>query len=356
MGKSKKEPSIIPQVVSLLAGKFKRNRSFHLPGDVINSAKILFIGSDDILELLFIYPVVDYFNKNYPDIKKTMLVDRSLAEAAARLLPVEAVITYRADQMRIYKKGFVKLLKALKKEYFETCILLGRDVPIHNYILAFLSGAVTRIGFGSTLSFPYINCEIVLSDGDRYLGKRYSGIINSIGLKGESSFDLIRLKEKDFLRAEQLIHFRKPRSDVMTVGVDPGKGRERRYVIPEILSFLVNNLAARMKSKVLILTEPWDPRLVREFSSEIKCDTFDLQPENSYQTINLLSCCDLFVSANTTLFHFASALGVPTIGLFTEDESARWIPDSSNVRIFRGKKGEKLPLKEFFGIVEDLLR
>ncbi|MFO7914261.1 MAG: glycosyltransferase family 9 protein [Candidatus Krumholzibacteriales bacterium] len=355
MGKSKKEPSIIPQAISLLAGKFKRNRSFHLPGDVINSAKILFIGSDDILELLFIYPVVEYFRKNYPDIKKTILVDRSLAEAAAKLLPVESVITYRADQMRLYKKGFIKLLKALKKEYFETCILLGREASMHNYILAFLSGAVTRIGFGATLSFPYINCEIVLSGGERYIGKRYSGIINSIGLKGGSGFERLSLKEKDLHRAEQLIHFRKPRADVMTIGVDPGHGREKRYVIPEILAFLVNNLAARMKSKVLILTEPWEARLVREFSSEIKCDRFDLEPENSYQAINLLACCDLFISANTTLFHFASALGVPTIGLFTEGESVRWVPDRNNVRIFRGRKGEKLSLKEFFGIVEDVL-
>jgi ADP-heptose:LPS heptosyltransferase len=233
---------------------------------------------------------------------------------------------------------------------------MGRDVPVQRYILAFMSGAGTRIGFGSTLSFPYINCEILLSDGERYIGKRYSGIINSIGLKGGNTFDRISLAEKDLHRAEQLIHFRKPKAEVMTIGVDPGPGRDRRSVIPEILAFLVNNLAARMKSKVLILSEPGDWQLVSEFASSIKCDRFDLEPEDSYQTINLLACCDLFVSANTTLFHFASALGVPTVGLFTEHEGNRWVPDRSNVRIFRGRKGEKLSLKEFFGIVEDVLR
>lgn len=356
MGKRKKQPSFIPQIVSLVAGKFKRNRSFHLPGDVINSAKILFIGSGDILEILFAYPVMEYFRRNYPDIKKTILVDESLREAAARLLPVESVITYRVDQTRLYKKGFINLLSRLKKEYFETCVLLGRDVSLQRYLLTFLSGAGIRVGFGSALSFPYINCEIILSDGESYIGKRYSDIINSIGLKGNSTFEKIRLNEKDLHRAEQLIHFRKPKADVLTIGVDPGPGRDKRYVIPEILAFLVNNLAARMKSKVLILTEPPDHELIKEFSSAIKCDRFDLEAENSYQTVNLLACCDLFVAANTNLFHFASALGVPTVGLFTQEESRNWVPDRGNVRIFRGKKGEKLSLKKFFGVVEVVLK
>jgi ADP-heptose:LPS heptosyltransferase len=351
-----REQNIIPQAVSMLAGKFRENRLFHLPADVINSAKILFAGSDDVLELLFIYPVIKYFRINYPDIKKTVLVEESIRELAEKLLPAESVVTYREDQMRLYRKGFFKLIRGLKKGYYETCIVLGIDVTFHRLLIALLSGAGTRIGFGSTISFPYINCEIVLSDGDRYIGKRYSGIINSIGLKGGADFERIELREKDLHRARQLIHFRKPKREVMTIGVDPGSGRDRRSVIPETLAFLVNNLAARMKSKVLVLTEPVNSDLLRSFSSLIKCDRFDLEPENSYQTVNLLACCDLFVSANTTLFHFASALGVPTVGLFTEEESEKWVPDRGNVRIFRGKKGEKLSLKEFFAIVEDVLR
>jgi len=72
--------------------------------------------------------------------------------------------------------------------------------------------------------------------------------------------------------------------------------------------------------------------------------------------VALLSQCDLFLAGNTNLFHFASALRVPTIGLFTKLDRSGWIPEGvPNVRIFQGTRGEKLSLKDFFCIVEEVL-
>lgn len=356
MARIKKESGIIPQVISFLAGRFRKKRPFNLPGDVVNSVKLLVIGSGDILEILFVRPVIDYFARHYPGIKKTILVEESQRELAANLLPVESVLTYRSEQLSLFNRGFVKLLGRIKREYFESCILLGRDVPIHRYIIALSTGASARIGFASRLSFPYLNCEIQLSGGSGYRGKSYTGIISSIGLKPEHLSGNIQLIDKDFHRARQLIHFRKPQRDTMTIGVDPGKGREKEYVIPEILAFLVNNLAARMKSRVLVLTEPPEKKLIKDFYQNLKCERFDLEPENSYETVNLIGTCDLFVSANTGLFHYAAALGIPSVGLFTENESENWVPERDNVRIFRGKKGKKLSLNRFFNIVESVLK
>ncbi len=70
----------------------------------------------------------------------------------------------------------------------------------------------------------------------------------------------------------------------------------------------------------------------------------------------MLSQCDIFLSGNTNLFHFASAMKIPTIGLFTKYDGKSWIPEKMpNVRIFKGTKGEKLSLKNFFGKVDEVL-
>ncbi len=354
MASNNPESRIVPRWFSALARNLNKDRLFELPGDIINSSKILFIDSGDIVDLLFIYPVLEYFRKHHSNIKTTMVVKESHADIARNMLPVQSVITYHEENLKIYKSAFLNLIKKIKRMYFESAIVLSRKVSFERYLLAYFSGAAARIGFSTQLSFPFINCEMMLSDNG-YQGEKISRIISAIGLKSDQNISRIELNEKEVNRARQLIHFRKPEKDVMTIGVDPGKGKEKHYVIPEIVAYLANNVSARRKAKFLILTEPWDKMAVKKFSGELKSEVLDITPSGANETITLLSTCDLFISGNTSLFHFAAAMGVPTIGLFTEHETGKWVPSYDNVRIFRGKKGEKLSLKAFFSIVEEVL-
>jgi ADP-heptose:LPS heptosyltransferase len=346
--------SFVPRLFSHFAGIFKKEQHFILPGDVIHSAKLLFIDSGDIVDLLFIYSVINYFHRNFPNINNSIVVDRSHEEFAKKVLRVDSVITYEGEKLRFYSRNFFRLVKKLKSISFESVILLNMNASFERFLLAYLSGARVRIGFASQLSFPFINCEIAVPNST-YQGEKIKRIINSIGLKPDTNEKRLRLDEGDINRAKQMIHFRKPEKSILTIGVDPGEGKEKHYVIPEIIAYLANNLAVRIKAKFLVLTEPWDNEGVIQFSRYLKSEVLDIVPACSNETIALLSTCDLFISGNTNLFHFAAALGIPTIGLFTEHEDKKWIPPYNNVRIFRGKKGEKLSLKNFFAIVKEVL-
>jgi ADP-heptose:LPS heptosyltransferase len=181
-------------------------------------------------------------------------------------------------------------------------------------------------------------------------------LIESLGLRTGGFSRGISLPSSDINHAKQLIHFRKPEKDVLTVGVDPGKSKSRHSVIPEIIAYLANNLAGRRRVKFLALTDPWDVKLVEKLTKELKSEVIDLVPSSSRETLALLSQCDLFLSGNTNLFHFAAAMNVPSIGLFTRYDGKEWVPTStSNVRIFKGTRGEKLSLKGFFTKVEEVL-
>ena len=193
------------------------------------------------------------------------------------------------------------------------------NASFERYLLAYFSGARARIGFASQLSFPFINCEISVPNNS-YQGDKIKRIINSVGLKPDEYSKKLILDETDINKAKQMIHFRKPDKSILTIGVDPGEGKEKHYVIPEIIAYLANNVAVRMKAKFLVLTEPWDKETVDQFSTNLKSEVLDIVPSSSNETIALLSTCDLFISGNTNLFHFAAALGISTIGLFTEHE------------------------------------
>ena len=355
MREDEQRGTMLPRAFSFFLKRMGKSHPFVLPADLINSRELLLIDSGDPTDLLFASPLVAYFDRNHPQTSMTLLVHGPDAEIAKSVMDIKRMITYERKQMHIYNADYMTLLKSLKKRMVDSVILLGKGFSLERYLIAFASGAAIRIGFENPLAFPFLNCEIRFTE-ETYEGNKMSKVLNSIGLRPDDSWSSIRLSQREMNRAKQMIHFRKPGKDYLTVGIDPGRGKTKHHVIPEIIAYLANNLASRRKVKFLVLTHPWDDGMIESFTGTLKSEVIDLKPSKANETIALLSQCDLFLSGNTNLFHFAAALDVPTIGLFTKYDDRKWIPDGApRVRIFKGELGEKLPLKSFLSNVEDVL-
>jgi ADP-heptose:LPS heptosyltransferase len=270
-------------------------------------------------------------------------------------MTVKKLLTYERKQLNCFKTDYWALVRRLRREGIETAVLLARRFSLERHLLAFACGSVVRIGFANPLAYPFINCEIRFSD-HIYEGRKVLGMLEAVGMHVDQESISIALPPQQINHARQLIHFRKPEKEILTVGVDPGIGKTRHKVILEIMAYLANNLASRRKVKFLVLTNPWDERVAERFAGDLKAEVLDLVPADISETIALLSQCDMFLAGNTDLFHFATALHVPTIGLFTKYDGQSWIPASApHVRIFKGMHGEKLSLNSFFAQVEEVL-
>ena len=338
--------TMIPRAFSFFLKRMGKSHPFVLPADLVNSRELLLIDSGDVTDLLFSSQLVT---------SMTLLVHAPDAEIAKSVMNIKRMITYESKQMHMYNADYMTLLKKLKKRMVDSAILLGKGFSLERYLIAFASGAAIRIGFENPLAFPFLNCEIRLTE-ETYEGNKMTKVLNSIGLRPDDSLSSISLSQRELNHAKQLIHFRKPEKDYLTVGIDPGRGKTKHHVIPEIIAYLANNLAGRRKVKFLVLTHPWEDKMVESFVGSLKSEVIDLKPSKADETIALLSQCDLFLSGNTNLFHFAAALDVPTIGLFTKYDDQKWVPDGApSVRIFKGMLGEKLSLKSFFSNVEEVL-
>jgi ADP-heptose:LPS heptosyltransferase len=332
-----------------------KKHAFHLPADIEKASSVIFIDSGDVVDLLFAAPVINFFGTHFPQIKTTILVRSTDAELVKGLLRVNVIISYEPRQIKLYSADFLALARKLRRRRMDVAILLDRRFSLERHLIAFATGAPIRIGFAHPLAFPFINCEVRLV-GRGYEGKKMPRILQAIGVRLGDGWDSVSLVPRDVQHARQLKHFWKPERDLLMVGLDPSSSKTRHHVIPEIVAYLANNLASRRRAKFLIFANPSNDRLVRDLGRNLKGEVIDLKPENPAETIALLSQCDLFLSGNTNLFHFAAALGVPTIGLFTKFDRSAWIPENApNVRIFQGTRGEKLSLKDFFSIVEEVL-
>jgi len=355
MGEREDGRNLIPRLFSYFARSVGKSRAFHLPADIANASSLIFIDSGDLVDLLFAAPVINFFGTHFPLIKTTFLVRNSDAELVKGLMRVNTIISYEPRQLKLYSADYLALLRKLRKKKIDVAILLDRRFSLDRHLLAFAIGAPIRIGFAHPLAFPFLNCEVRLSEGG-YEGKKMPRILQAIGIKLDEGWDAVSLVPREVQHARQLKHFWKPEKDLLMVGLDPSSSKTRHHVIPEIIAYLANNLASRRRAKFLIFANPWDEKLVKDLTAELKGDVIDLKPEGLSEMVALLSQCDLFLSGNTNLFHFAAALNVPAIGLFTKFDRAGWIPeDAPNVRIFQGTRGEKLSLKDFFGNVEEVL-
>jgi ADP-heptose:LPS heptosyltransferase len=346
---------IIQRMFSYVAKSVGKAHPFQLPAGIANASSLIFIDSGDLVDLLFAAPVINFFATHFPQIKTTILVRGADAELVKGLMRVNVIISYDLRQLKLYSADYLALARKLRKKKLDIVILLDRRFSFERHLLAFVTGAPIRIGFAHPLAYPYINCEVRLSEGG-YEGKKMPRILSGIGVKLEKGWDSVTIVPSEVQHARQLKHFWKPEKDLLMVGLDPSSSKTKHHVIPEIVAYLANNLASRRRAKFLIFASPWDDKLVKNLAGELKGEVIDLKPGNPKEAVALLSQCDLFLSGNTNLFHFAAALNVPTIGLFTKFDRLSWIPEGApNVRIFQGTRGEKLSLKDFFSIVEEVL-
>jgi len=354
MGDRGAKQPVLPRIFSALVRGADRGGSFSLPAG-ITEGSMLVVGSGDVTDLLFTAPLVNFFRRRFPGVKITVLAETENAPIVREMMKVDGLITLDGRQLKLYRGDYLSLAGKLRKRSYRTALMPGRHFSLERALLALASGADIRIGFGGQGSAPFMNCEIRLSS-DGYEGNKMRRVLQSIGIPRENELPPVTLTQHATAHARQLIHFRKPERDTLTVGIDPGRGKTKHRVISEIVAYLANNLAGRRKAKFLVLTFPWDEKVVHRFSGELKGEKIDLVPADVAEGIAYLSQCDLFISGNTNLFHFAAALGVPTVGLFTRSDGGRWVPDNApNVRIFEGTRGEKLSLNRFFTMVEEVL-
>ena len=346
---------IAARVVSRFVRSMGKTHAFELPGGITNAKSLLFIDSGDVVDLLFAAPVVNCFSARFPHIRTTLLVRASESELVKGLMRVSAIVSYEPKQLKLHSADYLALARKLRKKRIDAVMLLDRRFSIERHLLAFATGAPVRIGFAHPLSYPFVNCEIRVADGG-YEGKKLPRILQALGLGLEPGWDDVALVPREIQHARQLKHFWKPERDLLMVGLDPSTGKTKHHVIPEIIAYLANSLASRRRAKFVLFGNPWEEKLVRSLSQDLRGEILDLRPSNLTETVALLSQCDLFIAGNTNLFHFAAALGVPTIGLFTRYDRQGWVPEAApRVRIMQGVRGEKLSLKEFFQNVEDVL-
>ena len=350
--KSEKMMGLLSPFIGRMAG----NEAFSLPGDIGNHSRVLVIDSGELTEILFFAPVLKYLKERYPDMRVTFLVREGNSEFVRSMSQVNEMISYEPEHLTLSSTTFFSLVKRVRSRDFGVVFLLGSEFNLPRAMIALGAQARIRVGYSGEKSFPFVNCEIRVGDSVMYEGLKCRSFLTALGLNVRDPLPSWALPDQDVRWARQQIHFHKPDKSTKLIAVDPGMGKGQHRLVDESFTYLVNQAARRIPSKVIVLSNNLDAKRLGAFKAKIRADVVDIEPKNAKEGISLLSCADILLAGNTDYFHFAVSMRLPTVGLFTRHDTDNWLPKGTPwVQILQGVKGQRLSIEEFNSKIDTLL-
>ncbi|HKK72571.1 MAG TPA: glycosyltransferase family 9 protein [Candidatus Krumholzibacteria bacterium] len=330
--------------------------AFSLPGSLQPGARVLLLASDDLTDLLFAMPLVEAVHGAIEGVEFGLLCDERTSHLALSTDRFADVLVVDPQQAGSGSASHRELQEALQGESWDVAILLGQDPDPDRDEFAHLSGATLRMGPDHPLAFPRLNCQVRPPSSESYPYGRAQLWGRLLGVNVDARRLHWRLAPKRARQMGQLVHFNKPRKQQRLIGIDPGVGKAGTRLGAANLGLIANHLSRTIDSRTIVLTADEDPTVVDEFVGVLENTPLDLPRPTLLETVLLLNECDLLVSGNTDLLHFAAALDVPALTVFADADADAWIPDrAERLEVVRAARGEALDLAEIMDRVERLL-
>lgn len=337
-------------------GPFLRRHKIPFTHVLVSAERILVRPSSGPGELLFSLPTLETIRHNYPDSEVSLLIPERTMELVSGAALADRIIVYNEPLVPFGSK-FRDLKKGLRKLRIDLYLDLSRPEDRDRRLLASLGAARVRIGNSKGGDFPYLNWEVMPSSHQRDEVSRNLSMLSWID---ESRWVLAhpdgrfvgvgdRLWLEDFfLSHSSLLHERR-------VIVDLTVPRARRGWATRNLVDILKGLEHICSPRLFIIPMP---------GHENKKDLSDLSKHVTRQVIffneplsriaSLMEKSDLILSSKSDLFSLAFVLGIPCILLIPEDEKF-YPPQVDWIRIFRLKRGKKVPSGEIVGTAAGLL-
>ena len=316
---------------------------------------ILLVAARELTDLLAIVPAARALRKRFRLARVHVLASETCAKVLANRSEVFAVLPAPDEDLPLLSREFLDLVKEIRRDPFDLAVAVDDGSDRLPRTLAALSGAKLRAGLHPEGQDPALNLVVTASSTDGYKPVQSLEFLSFLGIPREEIAPTWEILEPDRQYAKRLIDLRRRGKEGWLLGVDPGVGKEGFRSDPEKMAWLVERLVASRGALPVILTDDPEAPCVEEFKSCLKVPTLDVASRGFRDMLSFASSCDVLLSGNTNLFHFAVALGVPTVGLVPEDTHERWVPDeTARLRLLRWGVGTRVSERDFLEVVDSV--
>ena len=310
-----------------------------MPKDV---KKILVIRLDHIGDLLFSTPVFQAIKKAYPHAKLDVLVSKKNKEIVKDNPFIDGIMTYDAPWFKRKSKRLIKLreyiglAKTLSREKYDIGIDLRGD--LRHIALMLLAAVKYKVGYGITGGGFLLNREAGYRPQAHEVEHNLH-LLKAIAIKSAYKYKrsefFISDKHKDF--AESFCSRHGLGVEDFIVCIHPGAGYLSKRWLPKKWAQAIDRLSQEFKAKIIIVGAKGEKVLLNNIKEVAGAGIIDAVGETSLgELAALLKRASLFIGTDSGPGHIASAVGVPSVILYSgTNDSKQWMPLSEKTVIIQ---------------------
>jgi lipopolysaccharide heptosyltransferase II len=306
----------------------KRLRGFKLEHGV---NRILFIRIDRIGDVVLSTPALKSVKQAFPGTELVVLASISNHSLLLHNPYVDRIIVYNQTQG---VKNKIGIINQLRKYKFDLAIDPYPDYELRTALIALLSGAKRRIGYGSYGREVFFNLNGPGLVKDKHLVDLTLDIVKALGVTANDKVPEIFLTEDEKKWARSWLK----EKDVWgkpIVGIHPGGHYETQRWLPERFADIANHLQKSGDLDVIILGGPDDEGLVHLIGSMIHAEVPTYVGDDLRRFAALVYYCHIIIGNNSGPLHIAVALRIPTVSVMGPTNKNRWMPVGDIHRVLR---------------------
>ncbi len=278
--------------------------------------KILVVRFSSLGDIILTTPVLDALKGSYRDSEICFLTRqryRGLLEADPR---ISSVIYFQPEDRDRGVAGFLRLIRRLNQEKFDLIVDLHSN--LRSFLIRNLVRTKKKIRYDkkllSRLQMVYFKKWKTnsVSTVESYLDS-----LKKIDIVDQHQVPKLFVKDEDRAWAERFLLEAGFKREELLIGIAPGARGEMKKWGKDKYSFLAKSLSRDLPAKILLVGDGSDQNLIediRDYTGEERAIPAVNLPFN--KLMPLIEKCELFISNDSGPMHLASALGVPTIGIF----------------------------------------
>jgi ADP-heptose:LPS heptosyltransferase len=317
--------------VRLFSGK-GAHEPFSLGRLASSARRVLVVPPEGLAEMLLAYPAISLLRTALPESRMICLVEEGQGEILRGNGIVDDLVEFPKVRGTRGIWNYRDFVADMRDRMIEAVFCFDFRHGFYRMILPVLSGARLRVRLKGDIGNPLFNVAVVPANDASYFRDLNLCLVKFLACTG-GTVSHWQLPEGEKKIAREVVKLRKKNPGDLMIGVDLSYTKSGDKPPFDVEIRIAKSLQALRPSGIALLSGP-NPAIRDEDIRKLGVyDWLDIPRKSFRDTLGILSQCDLLICPNSDLLHFAVAIGVPCLVLFSDKDDRRWVPSAGNFRL-----------------------
>ena len=324
---------IIFSLFYLLAFRIRRTAIDHS-----RIKNILVIALFRIGDTIVSVPTFRAIKDNFPRSRLTVFTDTYVEDIFERIPYVDKIVTYSSSSFFKQKK----LIRYLSNKGFDLAVDLTCDYTFKGALLAYLSKATYRIGYGTCGRGFLFNKIARRKSKKTHIIEELLAIVESIDVSTKDKSLAISASDESKREITGILSDNNIGTQDILIGIHPGAYYKTQCWPAENFAAVARKITTEYPFKLALIGAKKEEFFIRKINDEIRGRAVVFLDKPLRELIAVIERCDLLLCNNSGPLHIAVAVGTPTVSLIGPAVFWRWEPKGKGHIVIKKSEGSGL--------------